>query len=66
MHYAQSFPKFWKKELYELRVDGVPAIRYSSAQLRLKQKEVYKISGIFGGIFLILSLLGAVTKPREK
>ena len=66
IRYFKGFPKIWKKELYELQVDGYAAIRYSPVLLKEKQIKVLKFSGIMVGIFLFLAALGFVNKPRRK
>lgn len=63
---VNRFPKFWKRSLYDLRVDGVSALRYSQFQLDTKQKQIWKFSGIMAGIFAFLAVLGMINKPRPK
>ncbi len=64
--YAKRFPKFWKKELYEMHASGYPILRYSSGLLSQKQRDIFKFSGIMTGIFVFLSLLSFINKPRQK
>lgn len=66
LRYARRFPKFWKRQLYELRKEGIPYISYPAALLADKQKEVWKFSGIMAGVFLVLAAVGWVGKPRRK
>jgi hypothetical protein len=66
LRYVRRFPKFWKRHIYDLRQGGIPIIRYSSAQLERKQKEIWKFTGIMSGVFLILAALGWVGRPRRK
>lgn len=66
LRYAKSFPKVWQRTLYDVRIDGVPVMRYSSFQLKEKQEFIWKFTGIIGGIFLLLSVLGFVARPRIK
>lgn len=66
MRYVNRFPKFWKRELYDVRANGVSALHYAPAQLKEKQKKIWKISGIMGGIFIFLVLVGRLSKPRKK
>ncbi|MEN7973818.1 MAG: hypothetical protein ABFR47_08290 [Verrucomicrobiota bacterium] len=66
LRYVRRFPKLWKRHIYDLREAGIPIIRYSSAQLHQKQEEIWKFSGIMGGIFLALAVVGWIGKPRRK
>lgn len=66
MHYTKGFPKFWKKVLYDFRVDGYSVIRYSPIQLKQKQKAVLKFTGIMVGIYAFLVVLGLINQPRRK
>jgi hypothetical protein len=66
LRYSKSFPKVWQRSLQEVRVDGVPVLRYSGAYLIEKQKFIWKFSGIMIGMFLLLSALGSINKPRRK
>ncbi len=66
LRYSRSFPKFWKRTLYDLRIGGVSSLRLSGAQLAAKQKEVWKFTGIMGGIFLFLSVIGLFNKPKRR
>lgn len=63
LHWENRFPKVWRRELFDLRNNQVPVLRYSAFQLEDKQKEVWKFTGIMGGIFLILTVLGFINKP---
>jgi hypothetical protein len=65
LRYANRFPKFWKRQLYEVRVGGAPVVRHSSAQIIQKQKEIWKFTGIMAGAFLVLAVLGLINKPRR-
>ena len=64
LRYVRSFPKFWKRQLYDLRVSDQSFVSFSPYYLIEKQKEVWKISGIMAGIYLLLVVLGFVNKPR--
>ncbi len=66
LRYARRFPKFWKRHIYDLRSEGVPIVRYSAAQLLQKQRGIWKFSGIMGGVFLSLAILGKIGHPRKK
>lgn len=66
LRYVRRFPKFWKRHIYDLRQSGIPIVRYSAAQLHQKQKEIWKFTGIMGGIFLALAVVGWIGKPRQK
>jgi len=66
LRYVRRFPKLWKRHLYDLREGGIPIIRYSAAQLFQKQREIWKFTGIMGGVFLILAVLGWIGHPRQK
>lgn len=66
MRYVNRFPKFWKRELYDVRVSGLSALHYAPTQLKEKQKDIWKFTGIMGGIFLFLMVIGLVAKPRRK
>ncbi len=66
LRYARRFPKIWKRHIYDLREGGIPIIRYSSAQLFQKQREIWKFTGIMGGVFLILAVVGKIGHPRPK
>lgn len=66
LRYVRRFPKFWKRHIYDLRESGIPIIRYSAAVLHQKQREIWKFTGIMGGVFLILSAVGWVGRPRKK
>ncbi|MCK5676595.1 MAG: hypothetical protein KAH99_06225, partial [Verrucomicrobia bacterium] len=58
LRYVRRFPKLWKRHLYDLREGGIPIIRYSAYQLKEKQKEIWKFTGIMAGIFLALAGVG--------
>ena len=66
MRYVRRFPKFWKRHIYDLREGGIPIVRYSAAQLFQKQREIWKFTGIMGGIFLVLAAVGMIGQPRRK
>lgn len=66
LRYVRRFPKFWRRQLYELRQEGIPIIRFSGGQLTMKQKEIWKFSGIMGGIFLGLAVVGWLGRPRTR
>ena len=66
LRYARRFPKLWKRHLYALQERGIPIVRYSSAQLLQKQQQIWKFSGIMGSIFLGLTAVGWIGKPRQK
>ena len=66
VRYHTGFPKVWKKHVYSLNQGGLPIMRYSAAQLLQKQRAIWKFTGIMGGIYLILLVLGFISKPRRK
>jgi hypothetical protein len=66
MRYVRRFPKFWKRQLYEIRQQGIPFIRYSTTVLNQKQKDIWKFSGIMAGVYLVLAAIGWVGRPRRK
>lgn len=66
LRYAKRVPKFWKRHLYDLRSSGISILSYSPAHMILQQREIWKFSGIMGGIFLFLCVLGFFNKPRRK
>jgi hypothetical protein len=66
LRFDRRFPKIWKKHLYELRANGVPVARYSAAQLYQKQREIWKFTGIMGGVYLAFVVLGLINKPRRR
>jgi hypothetical protein len=66
LRYVRRFPKFWKRQLYDLRQGGIPMIRYSAAQLHQEQREIWKFTGIMAGVFLALAVVGWVGRPRQK
>ena len=66
LRYVRRFPKVWKRHIYDLRQGGIPIVRYSAAQLFQKQREIWKFTGIMGGIFLILAVLGRIGHPPQK
>lgn len=66
MRYVRRFPKVWKRHLYDMREGGIPIIRYPTAVLHQKQREIWKFSGIMAGIFLALAVVGWIGKPRKK
>jgi len=66
LRYAQRFPKVWKKQLYDVKVDGRSVMWFNPAQLKEKQKFVWKFSGIMAGAFALLAVLGMINKPRRK
>lgn len=65
LRYVTRFPKFWKRNLYDLRVDGQSIMGYSSFFLAQKQKEIWKITGVMGGIYLLLVIVGLLNRPRR-
>lgn len=66
LRYSRRFPKVWKRHLYDARQQGVSFMRYSPSYLREKQAFIWKFTGIMGGIFLFLALLGLIKKTRAK
>jgi hypothetical protein len=66
LRYVKRFPKFWKKNLYDLRVNGLTMARYSAHQIKSKQEDVWKFTGIMGGVYLFLVILGLINKPRRR
>jgi hypothetical protein len=66
LRYANRFPKFWKRHLYDLRNSGIPVLGYSPGHMITKQKEIWKFTGIMAGAFLFLAVLGFVNKPSWK
>jgi len=66
LRYVRRFPKFWKRHMYVMRETGIPIIGYSSAQLHQKQEDIWKFTGIMGGIFLVLAAVGWIGKPRHR
>lgn len=66
LRYTKAFPKFWQKTLYDVQVGEVPVLRYSQATLDERQAFNWIFTGIIGGIFIVLSGLGLVVKPRKK
>ncbi len=66
LRHTNRFPKFWKRHLYDLRIQGISQLSYSPAHLMIRQKEIWKFTGIMGGVFLVLAVLGLLNKPRLK
>ena len=66
LRYVNAFPKFWKRQLYEIRSNGIPVMTYSSAHLILKQEEIWKFTGIMGGVYGLLLVLGLINRPRRR
>jgi len=66
LRYKRGFPKIWKRHVYEIRSGGLPVMGYSGAVLIERQKEIWKFTGIMGGIYLVLVALGFVGKPRKR
>ena len=66
LRYVRSFPKFWKRHLYDLRSNGVTIMSYSPGYLIEKQKDIWKVTGIMAGVYLILVVLGIINKPRPR
>lgn len=66
LRYVRSFPKFWKRHLYDLRSSGISIMSYSPGYLIQKQKEIWKFTGIMAGVYLILVVLGIINKPRQR
>ena len=66
LRHDNRFPKFWKRHLYDLRSSGVSIMSYSPAYLVLEQREIWKFTGIMGGIFLFLLAIGLIKKPARR
>lgn len=66
LRYVHRFPKFWKRHLYDLRINGQSALSYSSYHLQQRQKEIWKITGVIGAVYMFLIVLGMINKPRNK
>jgi hypothetical protein len=66
LRYVYSLPKFWKRQLYDIRTEGRSIMTYSSYYMEEKQKENWKMTGIMGGIYAILVVLGLVSKRRVR
>ena len=65
LRYAKSFPKVWKRKVYDIRADGVSIMRASPGQLAEQQKFNWKFTGIMFGAFVVLSALGFINKPQK-
>jgi hypothetical protein len=63
--WARRFPKVWKNHIYEIQESRRPILRYSSFHLQEKQAEIWKFTGVIGGVFLILMVLGLINKPAK-
>jgi hypothetical protein len=66
LRYVRRLPKFWKRQLYDLRQGGIPIIRYSTAQLDQEQEKIWEFTAIMGGVFLALAVVGWIGRPRQK
>lgn len=66
LRYVHRFPKFWKRQLYEIRTAGRPLLAFSSYYRQQKQQEIWKTTGIMGGIYAVLVVLGIISKPRSR
>lgn len=66
LRYAKRFPKVWKRQLYDIRIDGNSVMWFSPGQLAAKQKYIWKFTGIMAGAFLLLAFLGTISKPRTR
>lgn len=66
LRYVHRVPKFWKRQLYDIRTEGRSLLTFSSYDLEQQQKENWKISGIMGGVYLVLVVLGWIGRPRNK
>jgi hypothetical protein len=64
--YVSRFPKPWKRKLYDLRVGGSSLIGYGPQQLKEKQKEIWKFTGIMGGAYFVVLFVGLIKKPRRQ
>ena len=42
------------------------SLGYSGGQLKQKQERIWRFSGIMGGIFLALTVVGWIGKPRKQ
>jgi hypothetical protein len=66
LRYVRRFPKVWKRQLYDVRQNGIPIVRYSAAQLRQEQRKIWKFTGIMCCVYLVLAAVGYIGKPRKK
>jgi hypothetical protein len=66
LRYVHRVPKFWKRHLYDIRSEGRSIMAYSSYYLQQKQKEIWKTTGIMGGVYAVLVVLGLLNKPRKR
>lgn len=66
MGHVNRFPKFWKRHLYDLRIGGISKMGYSPVQRIEKQRSIWKFTGIMGGVYLILVVLGLINKPQPR
>lgn len=66
IRYSKGFPKVWQRTVYEIQSGDLPILRFSGAMLKERQAFNWKFSGIMGGAFLLLSLLGFLNKPKSK
>ena len=66
LRYVNRFPKVWKRSLYDIRINGVSKLQYSTYQLREKQENIWKFTGLMAGIFAFLVVLGLINNPRPK
>ncbi len=66
MRYVTRFPKFWKRQLYDIRTEGRSVMALSSYYLQQKQEEIWKTTWIMGGVYAVLVVLGLLNRPRIK
>jgi len=66
LRYVHRFPKVWKRSLYDIRVNGVSRMQYSTYTLKEKQQTIWKFTGIMAGIYAFLVILGLINSPRPK
>ncbi len=63
LRYVRGFPTFWKRHLYEIRIDG-QSMGYSPYSMQQKKVRNWKITGIMGGIYALLVVVGLINKRR--
>jgi hypothetical protein len=66
LRFSKGFPKVWQRSLQEIRLNGLPVVRYTNTYIEEKQAFIYTFSGIMMGIFILVWAIGFVGKPRSK
>lgn len=64
LRYSKRFPKLWQRTVYRVDRGGLPVLITTDRDLKQRQMFIWKFTAAMGGLFILLSFLGFLNKPR--